>query len=93
MSSTPPPGDSYGQPNYGEPNYEEPNYGQQPAQPGHGQDPYAAGQGQQPVTTEPPQSVRTAVTLIWASIGLSVLSTILTFVMLDSIVDKDLEDA
>jgi hypothetical protein len=40
---------------------------------------------------ERPASVKTAVNLIWASIALTVLSSILTMVMLDSIVDAALE--
>ena len=99
MSSTPP-GDGYGQPDHGQqPDYGQPAYGQpdygQPAsgQPAYGQ-PYGQGAPGQPVRpTEMPASVATAVKLLWASIALSVLSTLLTFVLLDSIVDKALEDA
>jgi len=96
MSSTPPPpGDGYGQPDYGQqpdpgqPSYGQPAYGQQPG--GYPVDPYGAGQPARP--TEMPSSVATAVKLLWASIGLSVLSTLLTFTMLDSIVDTAIENA
>lgn len=97
MSSMPPPGDQqpdqggYGQPNYGQPNYGQPNYGQQPG--GYGQ-PAGYGAPGQPVRpTEPPASVTMAVNLIWASIALSLLSAIITFVMLDTLVDQAVEDA
>ena len=95
MSSTPPPpGDGYGQPDYGQqPDhgqaYGQPAYGQQPS--GYPADPYGTGQAGRP--TEMPSSVATAVKLMWASIALSVLSTVLTFVMLDSIIDMSLEAA
>lgn len=95
MSSTPPPpGDGYGQPDYGQqadsgqqPAYGQPAHGQQPG--GYPTDPYGGGQPARP--TEMPSSVATAVKLLWASIALSVLSTLLTFTMLDSIVDTALE--
>jgi hypothetical protein len=101
MSSTPP-GDGYGQPDhgqqpdYGQPAYGQPDYGQQAYGPPYGQgghpgDPYGAGQPARPA--EMPASVATAVKLMWAGIGLTVLSTLLTFVLLDSIVDRALEDA
>ncbi|QBX54296.1 hypothetical protein EXE58_01620 [Nocardioides seonyuensis] len=96
MSSTPPPGDGYGQPDYGQQPHGQPDYGQQPAQP-YGQAPYGqssygtAGDGQQALMTEPPKSVRTAVNLIWARVALTVLTMVVTFVMLDSIIDEALE--
>lgn len=98
MSNMPPPGDNSGQPDYGQPNYGQPDYGQQA---GYGQQPYGGqpqGYGQQPgygqpVMTEAPPSVKKAVNLMWASIGLSLVSFLITMVMLDSIVDKAFEDA
>lgn len=93
MSSAPPPGDGYGQPDYGQqPAYGQPSYGEQPAQSGYGEAPYGQpGYGQQPAMTEPPKSVKMAVNLIWARIALSVLTTLLTFTMLDTLVDDALE--
>lgn len=44
------------------------------------------GQGVQP-KGEPPPSIKTAVTIVWVSLALSVLGTILTFVFIDDIVD------
>jgi len=41
----------------------------------------------QPAPTEPPQSIKTAVNIVWAVVALSVLSTILTFVYLDELVE------
>lgn len=41
----------------------------------------------------PPESVKTAIKLIWASIALGLLSAIVTFVLLDDIVDSALEGA
>lgn len=38
-----------------------------------------------------PESVRTAVKLIWASIALSIVSTIVTFALLDDVIDSALE--
>lgn len=89
MSSTPPPGDGYGEPNYGQPNYGEPNYGQQQ---GHGQQPGFPGApyGQPARPTEMPSSVKTAVNLIWARIALSLISAVLTFSMLNTIMDEAL---
>lgn len=91
MSTTPPPpGDGYGQPDYGQqPSYGQPAYGEQPS--GYPTDPYGSGQPGRP--TEMPSSVATAVKLLWASVALSVLSTLLTFTMLDSIVDMAIEGA
>lgn len=57
-------------------------------------EPYPAGPEEPhrpPTKGEPPASVRTAINLIWAGVVLSVISTILTFVMLDDIVDQLLE--
>lgn len=96
MSSTPPPpGDGYGQPDYGQqpdhgqPAYGQPAYGQQPG--GYPTDPY--GTGQPGRSAQMPGSVATAVKLIWASIALSLLSAVLTFAMLDTIVDQAVESA
>ena len=76
----------------GQPDYGQPAYGQSYGQGGQPADAYGApGQAARP--TEMPASVATAVKLLWASIALSVLSTLLTFVLLDSIVDKALDDA
>lgn len=36
--------------------------------------------------TEPPQAIKTAVTIVWAVLALALLSTILTFVYLDELV-------
>lgn len=94
MSNMPPPGDNPGQPDYGQPNYGQPDYGQQQPygnQPqGYGQQP---GYGQPAALTQAPPSVTKAVNLMWASIGLSLVSFLITLVMLDSIVDKAFEDA
>ncbi len=98
MSSTPPEDDhgqpdygqpSPGQPDYGQASYGQADYGQQPA--GYPGNPY----GDTPATrpSEMPASVATAVKLLWANIGLSVLSTLVTFLMLDSIIDNALADA
>ena len=95
MSSTPPPGDGYGQPDYGQQPHGQPSYGEQ-SPPSYGQAPYgqspygAAGQGQQAVMTEPPKSVKTAVNLIWARIALTLVSILVTFVMLDTLVEEAL---
>lgn len=40
-----------------------------------------------------PDSIATAVKLIWAQIGLSLVSAVITFAMLDTIIDQALEDA
>lgn len=40
---------------------------------------------------EKPASIKTAINIIWASVALSVLSTILTFVFLDQLIDRALE--
>lgn len=40
-----------------------------------------------------PAAVDTAVKLIWANIALSLITTLVTFVMLDSLVDRALDDA
>lgn len=56
-------------------------------------DPTAPGGGSSaPVRARPP-AVDTAVKLIWANVALSLVTTLVTFVMLDSIVDQGLEDA
>lgn len=57
-------------------------------------EPYPTSPGSDPVPQErgsAPASVKTAVKLIWASVALGVISTIVTFVFLDSIVDSALE--
>ena len=41
----------------------------------------------QPAATEPPQAIKTAVTVVWAVVVLSVLSVILTFLYLDDLVE------
>lgn len=41
----------------------------------------------QPTTTEPPPAIKTSVTIIWAAIALSVVSTILSFIYLDDLVE------
>lgn len=99
MSSAPPPGGGYGQqpdhgqsgsdqPGYGEPNYGQPDYG---SQPGYGQPTGGAPYGQPARPAEMPSSVKMAVNLIWARVALSVLSTVLTLAMLDTLVDQALE--
>jgi len=45
------------------------------------------GHGQQ-AAVEPPPPIKTAVSIVWAVIAVSVLSTILTFVFLDDIVES-----
>ena len=40
-----------------------------------------------------PASVKTAVTLIWASVALSVVSTVVTFILLDDLVDAAMDGA
>ncbi len=40
-----------------------------------------------PATTEPPPAIKTSVTIIWAVVALSVVSTILTFLYLDDFVE------
>lgn len=53
-------------------------------------DPYPAGPEQPyrpPTKGEPPASVKTAINLIWAGVGLSILSTLLTIVFMDDLVD------
>jgi hypothetical protein len=49
------------------------------------------GYGARPPRGDQPAPVKTAVNLIWATIALSVISTILTVVLLDSLVDTALE--
>lgn len=57
-------------------------------------DPSGQGDGTPAATRGPkPESVDMAVKLIWANVALSVITTVITFIMLDSIVDKALEDA
>ena len=41
----------------------------------------------QPAPTEPPQSIKTAVNIVWAVVALSVLSTLLRFLYLDQLVE------
>jgi hypothetical protein len=41
-----------------------------------------------PAPTEPPQSIKTAVSIMYAQVALSVLATILTFAFLNDIVDQ-----
>ena len=41
----------------------------------------------QPAATEPPPSIKTAVNIVWAVVAVSVLSTILTFLYLDDLVE------
>lgn len=53
-------------------------------------DPYPAGPEQPyrpPTKGEPPASVKTAVNLIWAGVVVSILSTILTIVFMDDLID------
>lgn len=53
-------------------------------------DPYPAGPEQPyrpPTKGEPPASVKTAVNLIWAGVAVSILSTILTIVFMDDLID------
>lgn len=57
-------------------------------------EPYPASPEPEPTTQTrgtAPESVRTAVKLIWANIALGVLSALVTFVLLDNIVDTALE--
>lgn len=83
--------DPYGQPDYGQPNYGQPNYGQpQPGQSPYGQPAY----GQPPADRgEPPRSIQLAVTLIWVTIGLGLLSSLLSFLYLDEIIQMTLDQA
>jgi len=41
----------------------------------------------QPAATEPPQAIKTSVTIVWVVVALSVISTILTFAYLDELVE------
>ncbi len=53
-------------------------------------DPYPAGPEQPyrpPTKGEPPASVKTAINLIWVGVGLSVLSSLLTLLFLDDLID------
>ena len=53
-------------------------------------DPYPAGPEQPyrpPTKGEPPASVKTAINLIWAGVVVSILSTLLTIVYLDDLID------
>ena len=53
-------------------------------------DPYPAGPEEPyrpPTKGEPPASVKTAVTLIWAGVVVSILSTALTLVYMDDLID------
>lgn len=53
-------------------------------------DPYPAGPEQPyrpPTKGEPPASVTTAINLIWAGVVVSILSTLLTIVFLDDLID------
>lgn len=64
------------------------DYPQYPTDPaGQGSHPAAGMRGPRPA------SVDMAIKLIWANVGLSLISTIVTFLLLDSIVDAALEDA
>lgn len=66
-------------------------------QPQHPHDPNASPYGPayagSPGRTPRPAPVSTAVKLIWTNIALSVLSAALTFLLLDSIIDQQLEVA
>jgi hypothetical protein len=64
--------------------------------PPEGYTPYPRGSEPTPGAAsrgEMPGSVATAVKLIWASMALAVVSSLITFTMLDSIVDKAIENA
>ncbi|RYJ04629.1 MAG: hypothetical protein EON52_15785 [Actinomycetales bacterium] len=53
-------------------------------------DPYPAGPEQPhrpPTKGEPPASVKTAISLIWAGVGLSILSSLLSIVFIDDLID------
>jgi hypothetical protein len=57
-------------------------------------DPSASGGGTPGAVRGPrPASVDMAIKMIWANVALSLVSTVITFIMLDSIVDAALEDA
>ncbi len=57
-------------------------------------DPSAQGAGTAAAPRGPrPASIDMAVKLIWANVALSLVTTVITFLMLDSIVDQALEDA
>lgn len=87
--TTPPTNEGPGQDPYGQPDYGRPDYGQpQPAQSPYGQ----PGYGQSPaVRGEPPRSIQLAVTLIWVTIGLGLLSSLLSFLYLDEIIRMTLD--
>lgn len=64
--------------------------------PPEGYQPYPSGSG--PASgygrpSEMPGSVATAVKLIWASMALSVVASLLTLLMLDTIIDRAIQDA
>ncbi len=64
--------------------------------PSEGYTPYPRGSEPDPGASprgEMPGSVATAVKLIWASMALSVVGALITFTMLDAIVDKAIENA
>lgn len=57
-------------------------------------DPSGQGAGTTAAVRGPrPASIDMAVKLIWANVALSLVTTVITFLMLDSIVDQALEDA
>ncbi len=57
-------------------------------------DPSADGSGTPaPGRGTRPSSIDMSIKLIWANVALSLVTTVITFVMLDSIVDQALEDA
>jgi len=57
-------------------------------------DPPAQGGGAPAAARGPrPATIDMAVKLIWANVALSLITTMITFIMLDSIVDQALEDA
>lgn len=64
--------------------------------PPEGYSPYPRGSEPTPGSIRPgemPASVATAVKLIWVSMGLAVVGALLTFTMLDTIVDRAIENA
>ena len=57
-------------------------------------DPSAQGGGIPPVARGPrPAAIDMAVKLIWANVAISLITTVITFFLLDSIVDQALDDA
>ncbi|MCW2575159.1 MAG: conserved rane protein of unknown function, putative Ribose/xylose/arabinose/galactoside ABC-type [Modestobacter sp.] len=100
----PQPGPQYGQPPYGQPQYGQPQYGQPqygggqggPGQPGY--NPYpSAPQGQEwggpSAPTERPATVRNGIYAFLATTVLGLLSSIVTFVDFNSLVDTAARDA